>query len=71
MKIILVINDMMAMHYAHQATGVLNNPSRRSVTIELTDEQVKKIGLRSVGSSKGEPVLETIESISLLSKEEV
>lgn len=33
---------------------------------ELTDEQVRKIGIRNIGYSSRTPITETIESVSLL-----
>lgn len=36
------------------------------VEIELTDEQVRKIGIRNIGYSSRTPITETIESVSLL-----
>ena len=34
--------------------------------VELTDEQVRKIGIRNIGYSSRTPITETIESVSLL-----
>jgi hypothetical protein len=62
MKILFVINDgdVKYMDYIH--TGVLNAPNRRAVEIELTPEQVEKIGIKKIC---GKDVMETVESVSL------
>ena len=51
------------MDYTH--TGVLNAPNRRAVEIELTPEQVEKIGIKKIGYDCGRDVMETVESVSL------
>ena len=40
-------------------------PNRRAVEIELTPEQVEKIGIRKIGVNCGKDIVETVESISL------
>lgn len=55
MTLTIIINDGFERYKAYQATGVLNNPSRRVVTISLTEDQMKVIGLKQT---------EDIESIS-------
>lgn len=51
------------MEYEH--TGILNAPNRRAVEIELTPEQVEKIGIRKIGVNCGRDLMETVESVSL------
>ena len=68
MKIIFIINDSLGQHIAYQATGVLNSPKRRAVEIELTKEQVDKIGIKKIGRDRGIEITETIESVSLKSE---
>lgn len=65
MKLLFVINDGDARIMEYEHTGVLNTPNRRAVEIELTPEQVEKIGIRKIGVSCGKDIMETIESISL------
>lgn len=65
MKILFVINDGDARRMEYEYTGVLNAPNRRAVEIELTPEQVEKIGIRKIGVSCGKDVMETVESVSL------
>ena len=66
MKIIFVINDADAKYVEYEHTGVLKSPNRRAVEIELTSDQVQKIGLKSTGYyNNGKDVIETIESVSL------
>lgn len=65
MKILFVINDGDSRIMEYEYTGVLNAPNRRAVEIELTPEQLGKIGIKQIGINCGKPVLETIESISL------
>lgn len=67
MKIVFVINNVGARYVEYKDTGVLNAPNRRAVEIELTPEQVEKIGIRKIGFDCGEDVMETIESVSLKS----
>ena len=64
MKILFVINDGAARYLEYEHTGILNAPNRRSVEIELTQEQVEKIGIRKIGFSYGKDIQETIETIS-------
>lgn len=66
MKILFILNDGWAHYMNYEHTGVLNNPNRRAVEIELTDEQIKKIGLKQIGTDCGKPVYETIESVSTM-----
>jgi len=68
MKIIFIINDSLGQYIAYQATGVLNSPNRRTVEIELTKEQVDKIGIKKIGRDRGIEITETIESVSLKSE---
>ncbi len=66
MKIIFILNDIDARYMEYQHTGILNAPNRRAVEIELTPEQVEKIGIRKIGVDHGRDITETIESISLI-----
>lgn len=65
MKILFVINDGDGRYMEYEHTGILNAPTRRAVEIELTPEQVEKIGIRKIGVNCGKDVMETIESVSL------
>jgi hypothetical protein len=69
MKILFVINNGESVIAEYICTGVLNAMSRRAVEIELTPEQIKKLGIRKIGSDRGKDLFETIESISLSSDE--
>ena len=66
MKILFVINDGDGRYLEFEHIGILNAPHRRSVEIELTPEQIDKIGIRKIGVSYGKDITETIESISLM-----
>jgi len=68
MKLIIILNDSEGRQLEYQHTNVLNAPSRRSVQIELTPEQVEKIGIRKIGVSCGKDIMETIESVSICSE---
>lgn len=68
MKILFIINDGNSRFMEYQCTGILNAPNRRAVEIELTPEQVEKIGIQKIGIDCGRDVMETIESISLLNQ---
>ena len=65
MKIIFVINDISARYMEYEHTGVLNTPNRRCVEIKLTQDQVRRIGIRKIGTSLGKDIMETIESVSI------
>ena len=65
MKILFVINNGESVIAEYIYTGVLNAMSRRAVEIELTPEQIKKLGIRKIGKD----LFETIEIISLSSDE--
>jgi hypothetical protein len=54
-SILFVVNDTMNKYQEYQATGVMNQVNRRAVKIELTTDQIKKLGIKDY---------ETIESIS-------
>ena len=69
MKILFVINNSLGTYLEYEHTGILNTPNRRAVEIDLTPEQIKKIGLRKIGVNCGEDLMETIESISLTNQE--
>ena len=68
MKIIFVINDSEARYVEYVNTGILNTPSRRSVVIELTKEQIEKIGIRKIGFNGVRYLVENIESVSICSE---
>ena len=65
MEILFVINDSMGKMIEYQATGILNAPNRRAVSIELTDAQIRKLSLKKIGVSSGKDVYESIESVSV------
>lgn len=66
MKILFVMNDGLDRMIEYEHTGILNAPYRRAVEIELTEEQIKSIGIRKLGVSCGKQLYEDIESISLI-----
>ena len=66
MKILFVMNDGIDRLIEYEHTGVMNAPYRRAVEVELTDDQIKKIGIRPLGIDQGKQIYETIESISLI-----
>lgn len=66
MKILFVISDVYGRYLEYEHTGVFNVPNRRAVEIELTSEQIEKIGISKIGFDCGSDVMETIESVSLL-----
>ena len=70
MKLLFVINDGDAKYVEYEHTGVLNAPSRRAVEIKLTSDQIKKIGIKETKcfNREGAPVMETIESVSILNE---
>jgi hypothetical protein len=65
MKILFVIDDRNRCYMEYEFTGVMSSPKRRAVEIELTPEQVEKLGIRKLGVDCGRDIMETIESISL------
>lgn len=65
MKLLFVIDDRNRCYMEYNYTGVMPNPKRRAVEIELTQEQVEKIGLRNLGIDCGRNIMETIEIVSL------
>lgn len=66
MKLLFVINNIQEAYHEYENTGSMPAVKKRSVEIELTDEQVRKIGIRNIGYSSRTPITETIESVSLL-----
>ena len=65
MKILFVLNDGDARYVEYEHTGILNARNRRAVEIELTPEQIEKIGIRKIGINCGKDINETVESVSL------
>ena len=63
-----MINDSEARYLEYISTGILNTPARRSVVIELTPDQVEKIGIRKLGVNGVRNVMESIESVSICSE---
>ena len=68
MKLIFLINDSEGRYLDYTHTGILNSPARRSVVIELTPDQVEKIGIRKLGVNGVKNVMESIESVSICSE---
>ena len=64
MKILFIINNGNDCYEYYAHTGILNAPSRRAVEIELTPEQIEKIGI-----NKFDNIHESIESVSLVTRE--
>lgn len=65
MKLLFVTNNIQEAYYEYENTGSMPAVKKRSVEIELTDEQVRKI-VSVIGYSSRTPITETIESVSLL-----
>ena len=65
MKILFVINNSQSTMLQYEHTGTQSAPVRRAVEIELTDEQIQKIGIRQLGMDCGKPYFETIQTVSL------
>lgn len=65
MKLIFIITDTNSAYIEYEHTGVMPQIRKRAVNIELTDEQIKQIGIKQIGFSYGKPVLESIESVNL------
>ena len=57
------VDDWGAMQSMQFTSGCPVQPSRRMVEIELTPEQVEAITRKHVGSSSGNKVFESIESM--------
>lgn len=55
MKLLFVINNIQEAYYEYENTGSMPAVKKRSVEIELTDEQVRKIGIRNIGYSSRTP----------------
>lgn len=66
MKVCFVINDSSRLIFEIEFFGrIYSGIHRRSVEIELTPEQVDKIGICTIGVDCGRDVMETIESVSV------
>ena len=66
MKFLIVLNDWLRCDVVCRNTGHMPALRRRAVEIQLTKDQIDKIGLRKVGLKN---LYEEIESISLLTKQ--
>lgn len=55
MKLLFIINNIQEAYYEYENTGSMPAVKKRSVEIELTDEQVRKIGIRNIGYSSRTP----------------
>ena len=60
MKITIVLADIHAARQDFIEAQIASTPQKRSVTIELTPEQIASIGLREVGRSYSKRVFEEI-----------
>jgi hypothetical protein len=60
MKITFVLGDMYGYRLDTMYTGKAPALTKRSVTIELTEEQVKQINIRQVGTDCGKPQYEDV-----------
>ena len=47
-----------------------STPPKRSVTIDLTPEQIEKIGIKKIGTNYGKDVYEEIHDVFVESKSE-
>ncbi len=65
MKLLFVLDDRNRCYMEYEYSGIMPSPKRRAVEIELTKEQVEKLGIRKLGVDCGRDIMETIESISL------
>lgn len=66
MKILFVINDWEQSENVYLHTGYTRPMKRRAVEIELTEQQEQLIELHQLGIDGCHPIMEQIESISLL-----
>jgi hypothetical protein len=64
MKILFVISDIEGAALPVKYLGWPLVVKRRAVEIELTPEQMEKLSIQKLGTSLGQDILETIESIS-------
>ena len=67
-KLLFVISDSDYKCTLREYWGIEEAVRRRSVEIELTDEQIKKIGLKMLTKYNDREIYESIESVSLLLK---
>lgn len=66
MKLLFIINNWEEVKNTYMYTGYLPAIKRRSVEIELTQEQEKLIGIRNLVANDCHPQIEQIESISMM-----
>ena len=69
MKLIFIVTDIWSPYMQYVNTNILVQPKRRCVEIELTEDQLKLLSLKKVGTNSGTDMYESIESISLLDEE--
>lgn len=69
MKLLFVINNVEDAYWEYTNTGCMPAIKRRSVEIELTEEQMKKINLHFFNRNAATPIHEKIESVSPLLEE--
>lgn len=63
MKLTFVIANFWAVQCNLENLGVVIDPPRRTVTIELTPEQMRKLELREVGTKWDKPRFEEITTV--------
>jgi len=66
MKLLFIITNQWVAYMDYEYTGTMPQLKKRAVEIELTDEQIKQIGLQKIGFDLGEPVMEAIESVNIM-----
>jgi hypothetical protein len=59
-KVTFIVADLWASHCAMMSENIKLPPRKRTVTIELNDDQMQKLSLKEIGSDKGSPVFEQI-----------
>lgn len=65
MTLIFIITDNNTAYMEYEYTGRMPQLRKRSVEIDLTEDQIKQIGLRQLGVDCGKPVMEYIESVNM------
>lgn len=66
MKIIVIINNFEKVDDVYCNTGYMPPIKRRSVEIELTEDQKNQLRLNRLGGTGNHPLMEQIESVSIL-----
>lgn len=65
MKLLIVVNDSFVAAMHHEYTGAPRAVNRRIIEMQIPDEIAQSLVLEQIGTDRGQPVYESIESVTI------